>query len=123
MEEFKHSIGKSRGEPWDEIQEYYTKLFKGSYNESIVLLVNHIIATKLSSRLFACTILNRLIISIYDPIEVNRESLHILFDIYTKQWTFEYYSKPFQTTQTFVRKYEQEKGIEKFDAFIKMIGW
>ena len=110
-------------EPWNEIEEDFAKFFKGSFNDSIVLLIKHIITTGLSSRLFAYRHMFKLIISIYDPIEPNREALHIFFNRDNKQWTFEYYSKPFQTTQTFVRQYEQDKGIEKFDAFIKMINW
>jgi len=113
----------ARVEPWNEIEEFFIKFFEGNYNDSMALLVKHIITTGLSSRLFAYTSMNRLIISIYDPIEWNREALHIFFNTHTKKWNFAYYSKPFQTTNTFRRQYERTQGIEKFDAFIKMVGW
>lgn len=85
-------------------------------------LVKHIISTKLSDRLFAYTSMHKLVVSIYKPIEWNREALHIEFDVLDNKWHFKYYSKPKEPVE-FERNYAPEKGIEKFDAFIKLIKW
>ena len=66
--------------------------------------------------------MDKLIVSIYDQIHTFVETLHITFDIQSDQWNFKYYARPFQNLE-FVRKYSADKGIEKFDNFIKMINW
>jgi hypothetical protein len=38
--------------------------------------------------------LDKLIVSIYDPIEWDREALHIEFDRQNDNWVFQYYSRP-----------------------------
>ena len=108
--------------PWNEIEEHFTKWFSGVYADNIARLVKHIISSGLSERLFAYTSMDKLVISNYEPIEWNKDALHITFNTYDQKWTFEYYANPFQKAE-FVRIYPLEKGIEKFDNFVKMIGW
>lgn len=108
---------------WQEIEQKYADL-TGIHPEfnPMLLLVKHIASTTLSTRLFAYTSMHKLIISIYNPIEWNREALHVEFDTLVKKWYFWYYSKPKEPIE-FERTYSSEKGIEKFDAFIRQINW
>lgn len=64
----------------------------------------------------------KLVISNRDPLDYQRDSLHITFNLNTRKWNFEYKSMPFATPE-FNREYEENQGIEKFDNFIKMIRW
>ncbi len=66
--------------------------------------------------------MDKLVISIYDPIDYRKEALHITFDLLNRKWNFKYFAMPFQEPE-FVRTYDEEKGIGKFDNFIKMIKW
>ncbi|MEP6901688.1 MAG: hypothetical protein ABJA66_08060 [Actinomycetota bacterium] len=112
----------AKARSWNEIEEHFTKWFDEVYTDNIAKLAQHINSSELSERLFAYTSMDKLVVSIYNPIEWNREALHITFDQHIQNWTFEYYTKPFQKTE-FIRHYPAEKGIEKFDKFIKMIKW
>ena len=53
---------------------------RGWKHDKLLELVRHIKSSDLSKRLFAYTSLDKLVISIYDTIEPNREALHISFD-------------------------------------------
>lgn len=108
--------------PWHEVHDFFLNNFSGTYCTNIAKLVGHIIDSGYSQRLNACTSVDRLLISIYDPIEYNRETLHVSFDRVSQRWSFNYYAKPFQQAD-FSRNYSSEHGIEKFDNFIKMIAW
>ena len=107
---------------WESIEEFYTELFEGRFLDNMVILVKHIRASDLSRRLFATTSLDKLIISIYDPIEKFTEALHIDYDYNSQKFIFEYYAKPFKDAE-FIRKYPVNVGVEKFDKFIGMIKW
>lgn len=108
---------------WDSIEEHYNNLNKlGWGHDKMITLIKHIKSTGLSSRLFASTSLDKLIIGIYDPMEWDREALHIEFDRQNACWHFKYYPKPDEKIE-FERKYDSQLGIEKFDSFIKMIKW
>ena len=61
-------------------------------------------------------------ISIYEVIEWNKETLHIEFDRHNQKWNFKYFAKPYQKAE-FIRQYEANIGIEKFNDFIGMIKW
>ena len=110
-----------RTRPWDDIEQHYIECLGGQH-KNLLELVRHIKNTDLSKRLFAYTSMDKLIVSIYDQIHTFVETLHITFDIQSDQWNFKYYARPFQNPE-FVRKYSADKGIEKFDNFIKMINW
>lgn len=107
---------------WKEIEEHFTKWFGGVYADNIAKLVKHIISSKLSERLFAFTSMDKLVVANYEPIEMNKDTLHITFHSDEQKWTFEYFASPLKKAE-FVRIYPTDKGIEKFENFIKMIGW
>jgi len=66
--------------------------------------------------------MGKLIISIYDEIEWNREALHIELNRPIPSWDFRYFSKPNEPSE-FERRYSTDLGIKKFDGFIRMIRW
>lgn len=108
---------------WDEIEDQFNRYFGEQYKDSIAELVRHIKSTGLSERLFGCRCwMTKLVVGISDPIEWNREALHIEFNIEKDQWHFYYYAMPYREPE-FVRYYPKEKGIEKFEYFIKIMGW
>lgn len=106
-------------QPWDNIEEHFIHL-KGHHR--LVELVRHIISCGLSERLFAFTSVDKLVVGIYDPMERDREALHIEFDRQNQKWYFKYLSKP-NVGSEFERLYDAEKGIEKFDNFIRIMRW
>lgn len=109
--------------PWNEIEAHYLNLNEHGWgHDKLLALVRHIKSTGLSNRLFAFTSLDKLVISIYEVIEWNRESLHIEFDRDAQKWSFKYFSKPFQDAE-FIRQYDTDAGIEKFDHFVSLIKW
>lgn len=112
--------------PWNEIEDYYRKLFNGAHLE-ILQLIKHISKSNLSTKLFAYTSMDKLVISIYEKIDPMKEALHISFDLKTSKWVFAYYGGPLygqsSTEPEFYRVYEKGAGIEKFDKFLERIGW
>jgi len=88
----------------------------------MVELVQHVRASGLDKRLFGSTSLDKLIISIYDDIDSQKDALNIKYDLIANPWYFEYFAKPFHNAE-FVRIYPGDEGIIKFDNFIKLIGW
>ena len=119
---FQYKAQTAAARPWDEIEEHFTKWFEGVYQNSIVLLVKHIRSSGLSQRLFAYTSMDKLVVGIYDPIEWNREALHIEFEVHEQKWWFKYHPKPNEPIE-FERQYPANNGIEKFDQFIEMLKW
>ena len=109
--------------PWDKIEEHYVDLNRHGWKHDRLLdLVRHIRSTELHNRLFAYTSMDKLVVSIYDPIEWNREALHIEFDTRNQRWDFKHISRPNEKPE-FERQYQAELGIDKFDKFISMIKW
>lgn len=108
---------------WQDIEDFYVDLTnQGWKHERFVELIQHIRATKLADRLFACTSMYKLLVSIYNPIELQRETLHLTFDIHEQLWHFCYYAVPMREAE-FQRRYSAELGVEKFEQFISMIRW
>jgi len=116
---YQYSSFKSR--PWEEIEHFFRTFFDGP-RYKMLELVQHIRSSGLDKRLFAGTSLDRLIISTEDDIVRHKDALHIKYDLAANLWRFEYFAKPFDDAE-FVRTYQGDKGIEKFDNFIKLIGW
>lgn len=85
-------------------------------------LVQYIIDSGLSQRLFAFTSLDKLIIGINNPLERDREVIHIAFNSEEQRWNFEYHSIPFATAE-FIRNYRADQGVEKFVNLIKLLKW
>ena len=85
-------------------------------------LVQHIISSGASSRLFAFTSLDKLKVSNYEPLE-GTEVLHIHFDRQEQVFCFEYYTTQGLLQPEFSRQYSPGAGIEEFDQFFRWIGW
>jgi hypothetical protein len=108
---------------WQDIERNYVDLNNHGWQlDPLLQLVRHVIATRLSDRLFAFTSLDTLVVSIYDPIERDREALHIKFENQSQKWSFKYYPRPNDPVE-FERTYIADEGMEKFDNFIKTIKW
>jgi len=105
---------------WEEIEEKYANL--GLPFRSMLLLVKFIRNNQIDKRLFAYTSMHKLVVTIYDPPEWNRESLHIEFNPYSKIWHFEYRPKPFEPSEA-ERYYPEEAGINKFCKYIELLKW
>ena len=118
----KYKPQNAKVQSWDEIEKHFTEWFSGTYVDNLAKLVGHIKSSGLSQRLFGYISMNKLIVSIYNPIEWNREALHIEFDKQNQNWYFKYYPKPNEKVE-FERKYELKMGIEKFEKFIEMMKW
>ena len=102
--------------PWNYLESSFND------NPEMSGLIQHIIASKLTNRLYAIISLDRLVISVNNPVEMDRESLHVKFDKHAEKWNFTYYSIPYKEPE-FVRTYERSAGVEKFNSFLKMINW
>ena len=111
----------AKAQSWDFIENRYITDWNGEHLQ-LLELVRHIKNSGLSNRLFGSTSMDKLVISIYDPLDYRKEALHIKFNLHTKKWHFEYIALPFQDPE-FVRDYNEEDGIAKFDKFIRMISW
>ncbi|WBA43352.1 hypothetical protein [Hymenobacter canadensis] len=108
---------------WKSIESHYTDgVRSGRKLEPLLELVQLINASSLSTRLYAFTSVDKLIISIYPDIKLDREALHIVFDYYKQKWEFKYFAKSYQKPE-FVRYYPAEAVLEKFEQFISMIRW
>jgi hypothetical protein len=119
----KHKPQTAKARPWDDIEEHYIDLNKHGWGHHRLLdLVRHIKSTGLKDRLFACTSMDKLVVSIYDPLEWDREALHIEFDRQNQCWNFKYLSRPNEKPE-FERQYNAEFGLDKFDKFVSMIKW
>ncbi|TFF35204.1 hypothetical protein [Mucilaginibacter psychrotolerans] len=109
--------------PWEGIEAFFRDLLANGWAlMPMVDLIMHITGTKLHERLFAYTSLDTLATSIYNPIEFGRETLRIKFNRHLQQWHFSYSPKQFEPAE-FDRTYAADKGIEKFDNFIRMMKW
>src|SRR4051812_5363103 len=117
----KHKPQIARSRPWDEIELHYVDLNKlGWGHDRLLELVRHIKSTELKDRLFAYISMDKLVVSIYDPIEWDREALHIEFDRDNRRWDFKYISRPNEKPE-FERQYNADLGLEKFDRFVSMV--
>ena len=112
----------AKARPWAELEEHFCKWFGEQYKDNIAELVKYIRRSGLDKRLFGYSSMDKLVVSIYEPIEWNREALHIAFNSTTQKWHFAYYAFPFREPE-FERDYPLESGLEKFDNFIEMIKW
>ena len=112
-----------RAKSWDEIEAVYLDLLQQGWKHDRMLeLVKHIKNSHYSNSIFGTTSLDTLILSVYDPIEPGKETLHITFDRINNIWNFRYHAVPFKGVE-FERTYPESKGIEKLDYFIKIIRW
>lgn len=117
----KYTPCEVKAQTWEFIENRFIVDW-GDEHARMLELVRHIRATELSKRLFGSTSMDKLVISIYDPMDYWKESLHITFDLHSNQWLFRYFALPFGDPE-FIRTYDAEKGIEKFDNFLVMLNW
>lgn len=117
----RYQYSSFKSQPWEDIELFFCTFFDPP-KYKMVDLVQHIRTSDLDKRLFASKSLDSLIISVYDDIDRHKDALNIKYDLGTNLWHFEYYAKPFLNAE-FVRIYPGDKGIAKFDNFIKLIGW
>ena len=106
---------------WGYIEKCFIEHFGGKYLK-IVELIKHIRQSGLSDRLYGLASMDKLVISNNELINVRFEALHIEYDLKNNTWSFIYYAKPHEDPG-FVRTYDADKGIEKFDQFIEWIRW
>ena len=117
----KYHSWAAKAQTWEYIENRHITDW-GSKHTKLLELVRHIKNSDLSQRLFGSTSMDKLVVSIYDTLDYRKEALNITFNTHTSEWHFEYFAMPFQDPE-FIRTYSEDKGIEKFDNFIKKIGW
>jgi len=109
--------------PWQEIEDFYMGLISQGWKMyPMVSLIKFIRVSNLEKRLYAFTSLDKLIVTIYNPAERDREALHIEFIQYSGKWHFEYFPKPYESKEM-ERYYPEEEGIDKFCQFIEWLRW
>jgi len=109
---------------WEDIRSFYSDLIvKGWPLDDIIPVISYMADdSKLSERIFAYTSLDKLVLSIYYPIEPHRESLHIQFDKSNQLWEFKYYPAPYQPVEH-ERAYPGNLLLEKFKNYISRLNW
>jgi len=114
----------TKNQSWDFVIQNYESLIQNKWEMGPMLeLVKHIVSDY-SSRLYGFTSLDKLIISIYENIDMQSETLHITYDQESKEFSFAYFGGRSASPQPKWQKvYNSEDGIKKLDAFIKMINW
>ena len=118
---------KTKPQDWAYIAAAYQALNNNGLGyERMLALVQHIISSGASDRLFAYTSLDTLKLSNYEPLEES-EVLCIHFDRQNQLFCFDYSATDYklydQEQPEFHRKYPAESGIEKFDQFLRWIRW
>lgn len=111
----------TKAQTWDFIENRFRTDF-GDVHFKMIELIQHIRSSGLSTRLFGSTSMDKLVISIYENIDYQKEALHITFNLKSNEWNFKYFAVPFKDPE-FERVYPGEMGIEKFDNFLRMIRW
>lgn len=118
---YKPQYAQSRD--WKDIESWYLELVDYGHDMlPMVYLITYIRSTDLKNRLFGYTSMHKLVVSIYEKIEWNKEALHIEFDIETRKWFFKYHPKPYAPIE-FERTYSEKQGVEKFQNIIDMLKW
>jgi hypothetical protein len=110
-------------QPWDSIEAFYVSLTNDAFDQQpMVDLIRHIRSAYAENRFHAFTSMHTLVVSINNPIEFNRDNLRIDYHHRDTIWELNYLSNPFKPAE-FIRRYPAQLGVEKFDSFVKMIGW
>ena len=116
----KYQPWNAKSQNWEFIENRFITYWPN--HKQMIELVQHIRNTNLKNKLFGSTSMDKLVISIYHQIDYSKESLHITFNLHSNKWNFKYIAMPFQKPK-FVRSYDEQVGIQKFDKFIEMIKW
>ena len=109
---------------WVEIERFYADLISQGWPlDDIISMIQSIKDDdRLRNKLFACTSLDKLIISIYNPIDLWREAAHIQYNREKELWDFKYYTSQYREPEH-QRSYTGELLIEKFRNYVKVLGW
>ncbi len=108
---------------WELIERHYTDLIaNGWLLEPMLSLIKFIKNNDLDKILFPYTSLDTLVVTIYNPAEWHRESIHIQFKQQSETWHFEYFSRPGEPGKV-ERYYNSEDGISKFSQYIDYLKW
>jgi hypothetical protein len=108
---------------WDEIIGFYTdRIHEGDDQMPMLEFVLYLKDDSITDRLFAFTDSLRLIISVHNPIEPFRDSLHLEFNSDTDAFLFIYYNKLLEV-KPYVAEYKAEKLRDKFNGLIKTARW
>lgn len=124
---------KTKPHSWASIAARYQDLVAHGWGPEMLGLVQHIISSGASNHLFAYTSLDNLKLSNYEPLE-DTEILHVKFDRQKQVFCFEYYATECNVNWSMEKRYNQEqpefhryypaeKGNEKFDQFLRWVGW
>lgn len=109
--------------PWQQIEAYYQDLISsGLHLQSMLSLVQFIKNSGLDKRLFAYTSMHKLVVTIYEIPEWNREALHIELNYLTKKIHFEYRPEPYASIEA-KRCCTEEDTITKFNQYINWLKW
>ena len=115
---------EAKAKSWDEIEHFYNDLTsRGWPLQDIIKLIQYVNeSNNLRQKLFGCTSLDKLIISIYNPIELDRQALHIQYEKAERLWNFKYCPSPNREVEH-ERNYPGELLIEKFQDYINLLKW
>lgn len=110
--------------PWQEIASHYAKLISEGWRLIPMLdLVQYIRNNGFSERLYGyTTFYDRLVITIYNPGEWDKESLSIAYNPDAKKFYFTYRAKPDALNEV-ARVCVEEGAITKFRQFIEWLNW
>ncbi|MGF7040081.1 hypothetical protein [Mucilaginibacter lappiensis] len=107
---------------WNEIIGFYTdRIHEGDDQMPMLEFVLYLKENPIGERLFAFTDSLRLIISVHNPIEPFRDTLHLEFNQATDAFLFTYYKQ--LDRKPFVAEYKAESIVDKFMALIQGVGW
>lgn len=117
----------TRPHSWQSILDWYIKLnsLPDWDQQPMIKILGYIFASGLYERLHAVTSHQTLVLSIYNPMELNRETLRITYDESRQSWLFQYRAlpEPLKRMPEWVRECSKEQGIDKFKAFLKRMHW
>ena len=111
----------SKAQSWEYLLNRYQSEFEGQFS-FYVELVNHILKSEIHNRIYAVSSMNKIIISVYELIDFQREALHISLNPASHKLSFTYFSKP-NIDPEFERCYDVKDGVPKFDQFVEMLNW
>ncbi|WP_375415897.1 hypothetical protein [uncultured Hymenobacter sp.] len=124
MNQVEHIRGENESYDWANIIAHYEDLTTYGWGHEMLALVQYIVSSGVSTRLFAYTSHATLKVSIYKSRRSRQEELHIDFDSQEQVFYFDYYAtEQVHGQPEFHRKYPVEAGIEKFDQFLRWMRW
>lgn len=115
---------ETKAQSWNDIAAHYQNLAAHNLGTDMLHLVQHIISSGASKRLFAFVSLATLKIGIYENLSSDLEMLWIDFDRERQLFCFRYFADSRLSKQPeFQRLYAREIGIKKFDQFLEWVCW